>query len=48
MDAGSRLFAGINFTIPKGNSIGVKIDTDTTAGTTNVYAALVLHLKRVD
>jgi hypothetical protein len=46
--AGSRLFAGIGFDLPKGDSIAIKIDTDTTAGTTNVYAAFLCHLKRVD
>ena len=45
MDAGSRLFAGIDFVLTKGDAIGVKIDTDTTSGTTNVYAALIGHLK---
>jgi hypothetical protein len=48
MDAGSRLFAGINFVLTKGDSLGIKIDTDTTAGTTNVYAALIGHLKNAD
>ena len=48
MDAGSRLYATIGFTLTKGDSLAIKIDTDTTAGTTNVYAALVCHLKRVD
>ena len=48
MDAGSRLYATIGFTLTKGDSLAIKIDTDTTAGTTNVYAAIVCHLKRVD
>jgi hypothetical protein len=48
MDAGSRLFAPIGFTLTKGDSVAIKIDTDTTAGTTNVYAAVICHLKRVD
>ena len=43
--AGGRLFAAINFELRKGNSIGVKIDTNTSSGTTNVYAALVAFLK---
>lgn len=43
--AGGRLFASINFELRKGNSIGVKIDTNTSSGTTNVYAALVAFLK---
>ena len=43
--AGSRLFASINLVLTKGSSIAVTIDTNTSSGTTNVYAALVLHLK---
>ena len=48
MDAGSRLFANIGFVVPKGDSLALKIDTDTTAGTTNVYGAVICHLKRLD
>jgi hypothetical protein len=44
--AGSRGFYTLDFDLPKGSSIGVKIDTQTTAGTTNIYAALIGH--RVD
>jgi hypothetical protein len=43
---GSRGFYTLDFDLPKGSSIGVKIDTQTTAGTTNVYAAIIGH--RVD
>lgn len=44
---GPRLFIeNINFTLTKGSSLAIKIDTDTTAGTTNVYAAAICHLKR--
>jgi hypothetical protein len=48
LGAGGRLFAAIDLVIPKGNSMAIKIDTNTTSGTTNVYAALVCHLKRID
>jgi hypothetical protein len=44
--AGSRGFYTLDFDLPKGSSIGVKIDTQTTAGTTNIYAAVIGH--RVD
>jgi hypothetical protein len=47
-DAGSRLYASIGFVLTKGDSIAIKIDTDTTSGTTNVYAAIIGHLKRAD
>lgn len=43
---GSRGFYTLDFNLPKGSSIGVKIDTQTTAGTTNIYAAIIGH--RVD
>lgn len=43
--AGGRLFAGLNFELPKGSAIGVKIDTQTSSGTTKVYAAAVCYLK---
>lgn len=44
--AGSRGFYTLDFDLPKGSSIGVKIDTQTSSGTTNVYAAIIGH--RVD
>jgi hypothetical protein len=43
--AGGRLFASIGLELKKGNSIAIKIDTNTSSGTTNVYAAIVGHLK---
>lgn len=43
---GTRGYYTVDFFLPKGSSIGVKIDTDTSGGTTNIYAALILH--RVD
>jgi hypothetical protein len=43
--AGTRLFAPINLVLPKGTSLSVEIDSNTTSGTTNVYAALVCYIK---
>lgn len=37
-----RLFASLNIIIPKGSSIGIKIDLNTSGGA-NVYAALIGH-----
>ena len=42
---GSRLFAPIDLILTKGDSICITMDTDTSSGTTNVYAALICHLK---
>lgn len=39
-----RLFADLDIVLNKGDSIGIKLDTQTSAGTTNVYAALICHL----
>lgn len=46
--AGSRLFAPTDLIIPKGSSIAITIDTNTSSGTTNVYAVFICHLKRSD
>jgi len=43
---GTRGFYVLDFELTKGSSIGVKIDTDTSSGTTNLYVALIGH--RVD
>ena len=43
--SGGRLFATIGLELSPGNSIAITIDTNTTAGTTNVYAAIVGYLK---
>lgn len=43
---GTRGYYEINIEMPKGSSLGVKIDTDTSSGTSNVYVALIGH--RVD
>lgn len=42
---GGRLFAGIGLQLPKGNSIGVKIDPNISSGTMSVYCAFVLYIK---
>lgn len=46
--AGGRLFAAIDFVLQKGNSLAIKVDTQTSSGTTNVYAAIIGHLKNPD
>lgn len=38
----NRLFTGINIELPRGASIGVKVDSDATGG--SAYCALILHL----
>lgn len=43
--AGGCLIADIQLELNPGNSIAVKIDTNTSSGTTNVYAAVIGHLK---
>jgi hypothetical protein len=43
VNPGTRMYATVDFILEKGSSIGIKIDTDTSSGTTNVYAALILH-----
>jgi len=45
--AGGRLFAGINFELQKGNSLAITIDTNTSSGTTIVYAALIGYLETI-
>ena len=42
---GGRLFANIGLQLPKGNSIGVKIDSNISSDTMLVYCALVLYIK---
>jgi hypothetical protein len=48
MGSGTRLFAPINLVIPKGESMAIRMNTNTTGGTTNVYAAVVCYLKDAD
>lgn len=45
---GSRLSAGIDLEIPKGSSIGIKLDPNYSSGTVTVYAAIVGYLKDLD
>jgi hypothetical protein len=42
-NVGTRAYYSIDMEVPKGSSIGVKIDTQTTAGTTNLYVAIIGH-----
>lgn len=42
---GTRGYYTVDIEIPKGSSLGIKLDTQTSAGTTDVYAALILHKK---
>lgn len=44
-NVGTRGYYSIDFELPKGSSIAVKIDTQTTSGTTNLYAAIIGHVK---
>ena len=43
--AGSRLFAEIAWELSPGNSMAITVDTNTSSGTSNVYAAIAGHLK---
>jgi len=45
LNQGNRGYFDVNMELPKGSSIGVKIDTQTTAGTTSVYVAIIGHRK---
>jgi hypothetical protein len=42
-NVGTRAYYSIDMEVPKGSSIGVKIDTQTTSGTTNLYVAIIGH-----
>jgi hypothetical protein len=43
-NAQSRIFATIDLELAKGNSIGVKVDPNLSAGSTDVYVAAICHL----
>jgi hypothetical protein len=43
-----RLFATIDFELPKGSSVGVQVDPNLSSGTIEVYVALIGYLKDVD
>ena len=42
---GGRSFYTINFVLPKGNSIGIKLTANRTSGTANWYAAIIGFVK---
>lgn len=42
---GGRSFYTINFVIPKGSSLAIKLTANITSGTANWYAAIICHLK---
>jgi len=44
-NVGTRGYYSIDFELPKGSSIALTIDTQTTSGTTNLYAAIIGHVK---
>lgn len=48
MGSGTRLFAPINLLLPRGASVAIEMNTNTSSGTTNVYAAMVCYLKDTD
>jgi hypothetical protein len=41
----TRNFYNINFILPKGSSMGIKLTANRTSGTANYYSALIVHLK---
>lgn len=43
--SGSRGYYTVDMEVPKGGSVAVRINTYTTAGSTNIYAAIVGHRK---
>jgi len=45
VNPGNRGYFNVNFEMPKGSAIGIKIDTQTTAGSTSVYVAIIGHRK---
>lgn len=44
-NVGTRGYYSIDFELPKGSSVALTIDTQTTSGTTNLYAAIIGHVK---
>lgn len=47
MGDNGRLFASTGFVLPKGTSIGIKIDAALSSGTLTAYAAIVCHLEEI-
>lgn len=48
VNPGTRMYAPIDLELTKGNSLAIKADTNTSSGTTNIYMALIIHLKDED
>jgi hypothetical protein len=42
---GGRSFYAINFTVPKGSSVGVKLTANASSGSASWYAAIICYLK---
>ena len=47
MNESGRLFATVDFVVPKTKSIGIKIDLNLSSGTATVYAALIGHQEEI-
>ena len=47
MGDNGRLFAGVSFYLPKGTSIGIKLDLALSSGTVTAYAALISHQEEI-
>lgn len=47
-NSGTRGFYDVNIEMPKGSSLAITMDTQTTAGTTDVYVAVICHRKDGD
>ena len=45
---GGRSFYGINFVIPKGSSVGIKLVANASSGSANWYCAAIVHLKDIE
>ncbi len=46
--ANGRLFAGIDIDLPKGSSVGVRVEPDLSAGTIDCYVALIGYVKNAN
>ena len=44
----SRLFASVNFIVPKGSSVAITYDPKLSSGTIKAYCAIICHLKQGD
>ena len=47
MNESGRLFANVDFVLPKNKSIGIKLDLNLSSGTTTVYAAIIGHQEEI-